>query len=232
MMETTGFNDIADREGFIVAYPDGLNRSWADGRGETPSDKKGINDVKYFTMLIDKIADKYRVDTSKVFVTGHSNGGAMTNRLGFDISTRLAGIAPIGANVSAEMVKNFSSEKHIPVLFINGTADEFIPFEGGPGKSTEFIYPSVMEIFNKWKSFEGCEGDVIPDTIDNYDDGTFALIYNFNCENEPVKMIKIVNAGHGYPGGISQLPEFLLGKYTKEINASEEIWKFFKASMK
>ena len=45
-------------------------------------------------------------------------------------------------------------------------------------------------------------------------------------------MIKIVNAGHSYPGGDSQLPEFILGKFTEEINASEEIWKFFKSNIK
>lgn len=231
MMTTTGFNDIADREDFIVVYPDGLDRSWADGRGDTPSDKNGINDVKFISKLIDKIVGKYRVDTSRIYVMGHSNGGAMTNRLGFDISERLAGIAPVGANVSAEMVKNFSSKRHIPVLFINGTADEYIPFEGGNGKSTDYNYPPVMDIFNKWKEFNGCNDEITIDTIDKKDDGTKAVVINYtDCSNAPVKMIKIIDAGHSYPGGRSQLPEWVLGKFTEEINASEEIWKFFKQS--
>lgn len=231
MMKTTGFNDIADREGFIVVYPDGLDRSWADGRGETPSDKKEVDDVKFISMLIFKLESKYRIDSTKIFVCGHSNGGAMTHRLGFDISERLAGIAPIGANVSSEMVKNFSSKKNIPVLFINGTADEYIPFEGGEGKSTGFIYPPVMDILNRWKDFNGCTGEVTPDTIDKFDDGTTAFVYNYNCSSKPVKLIKVVNGGHGYPGGLSQLPQWILGKHSEEINASEEIWKFFKENI-
>lgn len=231
MMESSGFNEIADREKFIVVYPDGLDRSWADGRGETPSDKKNINDVKYISSLIDHLSEKYRVDTSKVFATGHSNGGAMTNRLGFDLSMKLAGIASVGANVSEEMVKKFSSEKHIPVLFINGTDDEFIPFEGGKGKMTGYIYPPVMDIFNKWLSFNQCNTPLI-DTLDEIDDGTSVVFYTYNCGLAPVKMIKIINGGHSYPGGDEKLPEWLVGKYVKEINASEEIWKFFKQNIK
>lgn len=232
LMKASGFNKIADMEDFIVVYPDGYRRGWADGRGETPSDKEGINDVKFITMLIDKLLDKYRIDSNKIFVCGHSNGGAMSHRLGFDISDRIAGIAPVGANVSSDMVKNFSSKRQIPVLLINGTADEFIPFEGGEGKSTGYIYPPVMDIFNKWKEFNGCEEDVSPDTVDKHDDGTVALIYNFdNCTSKPVKLIKILDAGHSYPGGEPDLPQWLVGRYTKEINASEEIWKFFKESM-
>lgn len=231
MMESTGFNEIADREKFIVVYPDGLDRSWADGRGETPSDKNGINDVKFIAKLIDQLADKYRIDTSKVFAMGHSNGGAMTNRLGFDLSGKLAGIGSVGANVSAEMVKNFSSEKHIPVIFINGTADEFIPFEGGKGKMTDYVYPPVMDIFNKWIIFNGCN-ETQTDTLDKVEDGTTAVFYSYSCGYAPVKMIKIINGGHSYPGGNDQLPEWLIGNYVKEINASEEIWNFFMESAK
>ena len=70
------------------------------------------------------------------------------------------------------------------------------------------------------------------DTVDMHDDGTVALIYNFdNCLSKPVKLIKILDAGHSYPGGEPDLPQWLVGRYTKEINASEEIWKFFKESM-
>ena len=232
MIESSGFNDIADREKFIVVYPDGLDRSWADGRGETPSDKNGINDVKFISELIDALADKYRVDTSRVYAMGHSNGGAMTNRLGFDISTKLAGIAPVGANVSAEMVKNFTSEKHIPVLFINGTEDEFIPFDGGPGKSTEYPYPPVTDIFNKWVEFNGCS-NITTDTVDKKDDGTKAVHITYTgCGYAPVKMIKIIGGGHSYPGGTSQLPQWILGRYTEEVNASEEIWRFFEGNTK
>lgn len=231
MMESTGFNEIADREKFIVVYPDGLDRSWADGRGETPSDKNEIDDVKFISALIDHIAEKYRVDTTKVFAMGHSNGGAMTNRLGFDLSDKLAGIASVGANVSSEMVNQFSSGKHIPVLFINGTADEFIPFDGGKGKMTDYVYPPVMDIFNKWLNFNECVNVKI-DTLDEVDDGASAIFYSYECRNAPVKMIKVVDGRHSYPGGNDQLPEWLVGRHIEEINASEEIWKFFKENTK
>jgi len=45
--EISGFSQMSDREGFIVAYPEGIGKSWADGRGTTVADQKGVDDVGF-----------------------------------------------------------------------------------------------------------------------------------------------------------------------------------------
>lgn len=52
------FDRVSDEHGFIVAYPDGLDRSWADGRGKTPSDARGVDDVKFLSALIHKLGSQ------------------------------------------------------------------------------------------------------------------------------------------------------------------------------
>ena len=82
----THFDDVADAHGFLIAYPDGLNASWADGRGATPSDTDGIDDIKFLSELIRKLARDYKIDSLRVFVTGYSNGGFMSQRVACELS--------------------------------------------------------------------------------------------------------------------------------------------------
>src|SRR5215472_12367126 len=77
------FDKVSDGHGFIVVYPDGLHRSWADGRGGTPSDRKGVDDVKFLSNVIDNMEARYKVDPSRIYVTGMSNGGFMSGRLAY-----------------------------------------------------------------------------------------------------------------------------------------------------
>src|ERR1700722_13155351 len=39
----TNFDAIADANGFVVVYPDGIDRNWADGRGASEPDRRGVD---------------------------------------------------------------------------------------------------------------------------------------------------------------------------------------------
>ena len=79
---------VSDEHGFVVVYPDGLSRSWADGRGGSPSDQANVNDVKFISQLIDRLAAKYSIDSRRLYVTGMSNGGFMSGRLACELSEK------------------------------------------------------------------------------------------------------------------------------------------------
>jgi polyhydroxybutyrate depolymerase len=232
LMETSSFNKIADREGFIVVYPDGYRRSWADGRGRNPAEKKGVDDVKFIKVLIDEIITKYLIDKNKIFVTGHSNGGFMTQRLAVELTDKIAGVASVAASLSEYMSNNFEPSGVIPVLFINGTEDTFVKYEGGRIKGDGFSI-AIEEAVNKWLENNECSEDSSIKEIDKYDDDTKIIIstYESCSDSTMVKLIKIVGGGHPWPGGDSPLPKWVVGRNTEEIKASEEIWKFFKNSI-
>src|SRR5262249_51070220 len=96
-----GFDDLADRDGWIVVYPDGIGKNWNDGRKVERSEayKKNIDDVGFISALIDELTSNHAVDRKRVYATGISNGGFMSQRLARDLSSKIAAIAPVAANL-------------------------------------------------------------------------------------------------------------------------------------
>src|SRR6476619_458752 len=80
----TNYNAVADQYGFVVAYPDGIDLSWADGRGASVPDRQGVDDVGFLVALADRLTQDFGIDRGKVFATGMSAGAFMANRIGCD----------------------------------------------------------------------------------------------------------------------------------------------------
>ncbi|HYQ70581.1 MAG TPA: PHB depolymerase family esterase, partial [Gammaproteobacteria bacterium] len=115
----TGYNRIADRERFIVVYPNGVDAQWNDGRGRTfrrASDNTRIDDTGYIAALIERMIRDHRGEASRIYVTGLSNGGMMTLRLGCEISEKLAAIAPVIANLPENIIGSCKPISPLPVL--------------------------------------------------------------------------------------------------------------------
>ena len=123
MIKQTGFNRIADREEFIAVYPEGFKRGWADGRGISHADKRGVDDVAFIDRLINVIKEEFLIDSSRIYIAGHSNGGFMAQRLAVEHPQRFAAIAVVAASVSERLASRFTPCGTMPILFINGTAD-------------------------------------------------------------------------------------------------------------
>ncbi|MBS1527753.1 MAG: prolyl oligopeptidase family serine peptidase, partial [Bacteroidetes bacterium] len=133
-MRFADFRPIADREKIIIVCPQGIDRSWNDGR-DTPAHKKGINDVKFIDELISYIIKTYNADERRVYATGMSNGGFMTSRLACELSNRIAAIAVVAASMDKDMV-SYKPIKAMPVMYIQGTDDPLVPFAGGEMKGS------------------------------------------------------------------------------------------------
>ena len=231
MMKGSGFNGIADKEGFIVAYPYGYRRSWADGRDAVPADKDNIDDVKFITTLMDYLIKQFSIAKEKVFISGYSNGAVMANTLAVKITDRLAGVASVEGDMTYFDISSFPLSKHIPIMFVNGTADKIIKIDGGSGGILKnYSFPSIERVLNVWKNFNGCHQTASLKRYAEKDDGTVSLVILYDCVNAPVELILDINAGHIWPEYKIKYPQWLLGKATTEINASDEIWKFFKES--
>src|SRR3954468_21255151 len=95
----TNYDAVADTYGFVAVYPDGIDLSWADGRGASPADRRGVDDVGFLSALIGKLVAEFGIDPGRVFATGLSAGAFMANRLACDRADLVAAIAPVGGTL-------------------------------------------------------------------------------------------------------------------------------------
>jgi polyhydroxybutyrate depolymerase len=225
---------VSDEHGFLVVYPDGLERSWADGRGGTPSDKNGVDDVKFLSALIDKMEGEYKVDARRVYAMGMSNGGFMSAKLACELSERIEAVAIVAASLSENAAASCHLAKPVSVMIIQGTQDPLVPLAGGElGKrgSGGTVLSHEATIL-RFVELNACKGTPKKDHIaDLTGDGTTLDVTTYSpCAGGSEVIGYVVNdGGHTWPGGLPYLPAAMIGKTSKNLNASEVIWKFFES---
>lgn len=224
------FNPIAEREGFIVVYPDGVAsdgllkaRTWNGGDCCGYAAEANIDDVGFLTTLLDELQSELCVDTARVYSTGMSNGAIMSYRLACEASDRIAAIAPVAA---PQAFPPCDPTHPVPLLHIHGTDDPNAPFEGGEGCGfANFTFPPTMDGIDLWRDANACEGS--PSPLTTIADGTCETMGS--CES-PVLRCLIEGGGHSWPGG--HPPALNLrrcdgGSHSTTFPASEVIWRFF-----
>ena len=235
MAALTGLNDLADREGFVAAYPDGIDRHWNDGR---PDGRAGrgtpIDDVALVRALIDRLAATLPIDRSRIYATGMSNGAIFSHRLACDLPNEIAAIGAVAGSLAAALAPTCTPDRPVPVLLIMGEADPLVSWAGGavPGRGFGPVL-AVPATVAHWAARNGCatvpaiaqEPDRAPD-----DGTTVRRESHTGCrDGADVTLYAVVNGGHAWPGGARYLPEETIGNVSRDIDASEVIWAFFAA---
>jgi polyhydroxybutyrate depolymerase len=236
-----GFDRLADRDGFIVVYPDGIELNWNDGRKDEEADdrahREDIDDVGFIAALTDKMVRDYNADPKRVYVTGISNGAIMSYRLACELSHKIAAIAPVDGNIPLLFIPECSPSRHIPVLAINNMNDPMVPFEGGEihghsGRKKLGKVLSVDQSVGYWVKKNGCSPvPVVTEEPDrDPEDGTRVTSKEYINENDGTEVILYIvdGGGHTWPGGLQYLPERVIGKTSRDIDANEVIWSFFR----
>jgi polyhydroxybutyrate depolymerase len=222
---------VSDTHNFLVVYPDGLDRSWADGRNATPSDQHHIDDVKFLSALIDQLASEYKIDPARIYATGMSNGGFMSGRLACDLANRLAAVAIVAASLSQNVAKACHPTP-ISAMIIQGTDDRLVPFAGGAlgrdgSRGVALSHDAAILKFVEWNH---CPDEPQRDHItDHSEDGTTIDVSTYApcAQNSEVRSYVVNRGGHSWPGGTEYLPASIVGKTTRNLDASEVIWDFF-----
>jgi polyhydroxybutyrate depolymerase len=217
----------ADAADFLVAYPNGtrglFGYTWNGGDCCGPAMRKGSDDVAFISELIDDLVEHQRVDPNRVYVTGISNGGIMAHRIGCELSTKVAGIAPIAG---ALMVEDCRPAEPISVIFFHGTDDEAVQVSGNYNKKSQprRAFPPLETAIDTWLKLNHC-----PDTSEiTYRKGEVQCrTYGPCAEGTEVKVCMIKGGGHTWPGG-KAIMERQLGHTTSDISADEAMWNFFK----
>ena len=221
MLRLADFRPLAEKDRFILICP-ASKKLWHDG-----ADNKGIGDVKFIDQLISYVLKTYNGDASRVYITGVSNGGFMTTRLACQLHNRIAAIAVVAATLNIN--ERYDLEKPMPVMYIHGTADPIIPYNGGKKFGREMY--SHDEIIKKWVTLDDLDPKpVIIQIPDSVKDGTSAVREEYTSAKNNLKVVgyTINNGGHTWPDGRQYLPAFIIGKTTRNLNACQVIWDFFK----
>ena len=127
------WGQMADKEGFVVIDPEGVNKSWNAG---SCCGGNNQDDVGFFRAIVKKATAELCIDSKRVYVSGHSNGGAMTYRLGCEAADIFAAIAPVCGWMT---ISNCNPARPIPVLAIRGLNDSTVTINTADGDINEWL---------------------------------------------------------------------------------------------
>ena len=242
MVTRTAWPTVAKRENFALVFPDGLNHSWADLRpnnmraGRVPP--HGTDDVAFIVKLVEKFVADGSADPKRIYVTGISNGGAMTMTLVCKRTDLFAAAASVIMNLTDQSAGQCRPSRPVPMLLMNGTADPLVPYKGGRGTSRFAVdgFWSVEKTLGFWRKINGCEATGGAATelhdADRGDRSTVTRIDSRCPAGRDVVLYRVNDGGHRMPGAADarfpRLANAFLGPQNHDIDGAETIWAFFK----
>lgn len=236
MEETSGWSRLADREGFVAIYPEGIGlfgflQHWNAGHCCGKAVRDGWDDMTFLRSSIERVCRDHSIDRARVYMVGMSNGGMMTHRFAAEEPGTLAAAAvvsgAIGSRESPESPEWSlpAPGSPVPMLIMHGTADKSVPYDGGKRQDKEDarIYRSVSDAVAFWRAANHatngparatCGGGMV--TEDSWSDAG---------RNE-VRLCTVLDWGHKWPG-----PHFAVqlepGNPLRSYDATAVIWDFF-----
>lgn len=237
LMSRQGFNRIADRDGALVVYPDGVGRNWNDGRSNVRSQamEENVDDVGFFRVLVHDLSTRYRIDSKRIYSTGISNGGFMSFRLACEAADVFAAVAPVAANLSSDLGPGCKPSQPVSVAMLNGTDDPLVPWSGGQvglGAIKRGMAWSTEQTLETWAKLDECRERSDDQVIDRHEnDGTSVVLHvRSQCKaGSEVRLYEIRGGGHTWPGGAKYLADRIVGKTSEELDGAREIWDFLSA---
>ena len=222
--DTSQWNRVADREGFIVAYPAGLGgngpRIWEVTPG--PAYRR---DVTFIADLIDEVSRNYRIDAQRIYANGFSNGGGMSFVLSCTMSDRIAAIGLVDAALTLPW-SWCKDDRPIPLIAFHGNSGEAAPYRGGSSWVSlgRRIFQDVEEFVDNWARRNRCAGPPVESTVA----ADVTQIAYRGCESAPVVLYRLEGGGHTWPGG-GHIARWFVGSTNRNIDASSVMWDFYKA---
>lgn len=213
----SNYSALADQQHFLVAYPQGIvgpdhRTGWATYGQKDPE----VNDVLFISDLLTVLQQQLCVDPHRIYATGLSNGGGMTNLLACQMAGRIAAFAPVAAAIYP-IPGGCHPTRPVPYLEFHGTSDPVVYYNG---RDALHFLP-VMQTMQNWATLDGCTSG--PTTFFQQADVT-GLQWT-NCQDGVVvQHYRINGGGHSWPG--ATLPS-IYGTTTHTISATILGWQFF-----
>ena len=237
------FRTVADREGIVVVYPEGLpaddrrgRLGWVDCRADSTV-SSGADDIGFLAALIASIGDAYGLPSSRRFMAGSSNGAQMTQAFAFHHPELLGAVASSAGSLPADPLPGPCTDgpaRPVPILLVHGTADTQVPFDGGcvadlGGGCARGRVVSAVETRDRWLAINGL-GDATPvETVIEVDPDDGGAAHRFVHDGAtPVEWWRLDGAGHVAASRTVRIAaNRLTGLQSRDVEFAEVAWSFF-----
>jgi len=201
---STGFIDLSETENFLFVYPcgtDGLiGTAW--NAGTCCLNPSSIDDVAFSKSIIAQMDSSFKVDHSRIFASGFSNGAMMAEILGCEApdfvraTASVAGVVELNPGNEQGLVKCTTDyqqfNKSVSTVNIHGTLDFVVPWTG----DAVLGFPPIPDNFAAWGTRNNCQGD----PVTTFTKGTFQNYRYENCSrNTIVEVVINYGGGHEWP---------------------------------
>ncbi len=242
-MREAGFDDLADRENLSIIYVPLSTPSWllnAAIEGENTSAAFDVDTVNFVHQMLEELIVNVRLDPSRIFLTGFSDGGVATFYFMCELSHLVAAVATVSASMPVELIEDCSPERPIPLLMLNGTADKRVRFSGGifgdPNRPQGLEMASAFDTATFWREANNCKQEdekaVLDDVAPDDQVRVWTQIWKDCPDGAVIQFVTLLGGVHGWPGAdlpmpTKQDPDMVLPKATSDIDGAEFIWSFF-----
>ena len=220
----SGMSLLADQQGFLVVYPQGVvgpdgQTGWDTGVRGRPQ----VNDILFVSDLLTHLQSALCIDPLRIYATGFSNGGGMTNVLACSLAGRLAAFAPVSGSYPP-YPGGCHPVRPVPLLELHGTADRVVPYDGSQSRQ---LLP-ILAWLQEWATRDGCTAG--PTAF--YSQGNVTGLEWTHCQgNATVVHFRIQGEGHTWPSvrfDVSfNVSGGTAGTTGQALSASALIWSFF-----
>ena len=237
MHRDSGFSSLADREGFIVLYPNGIGlfgwlRHWNSGHCCGRAKQAQVDDVAFVEAVVEEVRGRLLVDPGRIYVAGHSNGGMLAYRLAAEKSEKFAAAAAVSATIGGKPSVEEAPwqipapAKPVPVIVIHGKNDDKVPYDGGPDPRSDNgrTWMSIADSVAFWRKHNGCKE---PAATKRLGQGRVLVqTWSDAQRRAPVGLYILEDWGHGWPG--ASAVSAMGSNPLKGFDAAEAIWDFVK----
>ncbi len=213
-------------------YPGGGGGGYPGGGQQQPQQRHQesqpeADDIGFFNQMIDQLSSKFSADSSRIYVSGLSEGGFMAMHIGCTISDKIAAVATVGATMPKTMV--CLPSRTVSLMMITGTSDPVVPHGGGTEHNLNLATLSADDSAKAWAKIDHCGDKPEHRKLPSHGKGgmeTKIDTYGGCGLGAQVALYSVKGAGNTWPGGEQYEPENTIGKTSNDFSANDVIWNF------
>jgi polyhydroxybutyrate depolymerase len=210
----SGWVGLSSQEGFLVAWPEGLGNSWNAVTCCGSAVANDVDDVGFIRAMVAAIQAEVNVDAGRVYVTGLSNGGAMTHRLACEAADIFAAAAPMAFGIPyPSFATQCTPSRLVPILLTMGLTDVLVP------------YATAAPSFAGWRDKNGCDSGGAAVEIDETYGGSDCAI-DTSCGSAGIEVGLCSVTGSAFPPPLNIFSGHILYINDDAFDITQRSWDF------
>lgn len=192
----SGLDAEADREGFLVVYPNGTGDSpralsWNAGNCCEPAVGRGVDDVDFVRAVVSDVSRRRAVDAARVYAAGFSNGASLAYHLACRAADVFAAVAPVAGSLEAP---DCAPSAPVSAIIFHGSDDENVNYNGGISRYAVYgrTDATVFDAVAFWVRANGCDPEPSKTTLGN------AIRHEFGGGRDGSEVVLYTILGHAH----------------------------------